>query len=359
MPWNRPSLKQLYERIARDFSARLQEGRDLVSQSVEAVLGKVWAGAVNTSHTFLGWIFRMCMIDTSEGVYLDRWGMVWNFPRTEAVSASGQGQFGASGNEAVIPAGWLFVGPDGQNLMAVADAKVENGLIDIELEALEPGLAGNMPAGSAISMARPINGVQSSGFAPAGLTGGVDRESDDDYKARLFARLRQTPKGGSKSDYENWAKEVAGVTRAWCYPLYQGLGTVGLTFVTDNGLDGPIPSDDMIARVDAHIRPLIPANVWNFTVFAPSIKEVPIVLAIKPDTEATREATRAALKNFETTAARPDTTILLTQIGRAVPASVTDYKLVQPSAAVLVDKAEFPVFAVNFAEWPTGENGNG
>jgi len=90
MPWDRPTLKQIYERIARDFSARLQSGADLIAASAEAVLSRIWAGAAHLMYGFLAWAFLQVFVDTAEGVYLERWARVWGFFRKDAASARGK-----------------------------------------------------------------------------------------------------------------------------------------------------------------------------------------------------------------------------------------------------------------------------
>ena len=80
-----------------------------------------------------------------------------------------------------------------------------------------------------LTLDSPIVGVNASANVTAGaLTGGADAEDDDSLRARLLARIKEPPQGGSKADYVTWALEVPGVTRAWCYPEEMGDGTVTL-----------------------------------------------------------------------------------------------------------------------------------
>jgi uncharacterized phage protein gp47/JayE len=58
-------------------------------------------------------------------------------------------------------------------------------------------------------------------------------ESKADYLARLLNRLRRPPAGGNDNDYEQWALKITNVTKAYCYPLAQGLGTVDLLILAD------------------------------------------------------------------------------------------------------------------------------
>lgn len=354
MPWERPGLKTLYERIGRDFSGHLQEGAPLVSPSVESVLAKIWAGACYTSHGFLDEIFAQAMIDSSTGIYLERWAAVWGFYRGEPSAAAGYAVFSA-GPDTDLASGTTIKSTDtGTEYIVTADAAVTGGTITAHVEAIEAGASGNLPSGSTLSLAEPVSGVQSNGSAPQGLSGGADAESDDYLKERLLTRLRNPPRGGSKTDFELWALEVPGVTRAWCYPLANGLGTVALTFVTDDSPAGPIPGPEMVQAVKDHITPLLPATVADFEVFAPELKPVQIIVSITPDTEAIRSAVIESVKNYEQTEARPDTVLLLSKIHTAVgnSAGLTDFDLLEPVQNVAIGAAEYPSLEVSFSAQP-------
>ncbi len=64
------------------------------------------------------------------------------------------------------------------------------------------------------------------------------------------------------SIYEQWAREVPGVARAFVYPNYFGLGTVGITFLTD-GIDSRVPD---AARVLGYVFRLqnFDRFVWDY-----------------------------------------------------------------------------------------------
>lgn len=346
MPWDRPTLKQLFERISQDFSGRLLDGGKVLSRSVIAVFSKVWSGAAQAMHAVLAWIFLQVFADTAEGPYLERWARVWGIYRKGADYAAGKFTF--SGEDgAIIPAGSLFLHQASQQQYASQeDVIVASGTVAVPVKAVAAGTAANLPAGASASLVAPIAGLQSSGLVDAdGITGGVEAESDESLRDRLIERLRRPPRGGSKSDYEKWAKEVPGVTRAWCYPMGLGIGTVSLAFVTDNALEGPIPSPEMVARVQAYIEPLRPATVKEWLAFAPEPLPIIIRLSVTPDTEAVREAVRAELAGLIAREGVPDTVLYRSHINEAVslaPGEV-DHVLFEPAANIEVPGGYFPM----------------
>jgi uncharacterized phage protein gp47/JayE len=79
-------------------------------------------------------------------------------------------------------------------------------------------------------------------------------ETDSDYLARVLDRIRRPPAGGNKYDYVKWAKEITGVSEAWCVPLGQGLGTVDVIVLADVDIAGSeIPSSSARIGVNTSV----------------------------------------------------------------------------------------------------------
>src|SRR5690606_8352079 len=102
----------------------------------------------------------------------------------------------------------------------------------VPIEAITAGALGNAAPGTALSLVSPALGVASQlTVDDSGLTGGVEQETLDAYRQRLLRSYRVLPHGGNADDYETWALEVPGVTRAWCVRRWLGPGTVAVFFV--------------------------------------------------------------------------------------------------------------------------------
>jgi uncharacterized phage protein gp47/JayE len=71
----------------------------------------------------------------------------------------------------------------------------------------------------------------------------VSGESNAELLTRYLDHIRRPPAGGNKYDHIKWAKEIDNVAEAWCIPLGQGLGTVDVIIMADEGVTGSeIPS---------------------------------------------------------------------------------------------------------------------
>jgi uncharacterized phage protein gp47/JayE len=177
------------------------------------------------------------------------------------------------------------------------------------------------------------------------MADGADDESDAALRARTLRRIRTPPRGGHTNDYEAWALEVPGVTRAWATERALGFGTVSVTFVRDDDPDGLIPDSADVAAVEAylleHVDPETgrtvgkPATVELFVV-APTALAQAYSIAITPDTAEIRAAVQAELEDLHLREGTPGGTIYLSQIREAVSAAAgeTDNTVSVPSADV-------------------------
>lgn len=342
MPWTRPTLAQLVERISTDISGRLLDGAELAASSVLGVLARVTAGAVHLLHGFQAWMADQLFVDTAEAEYLDRHALIWSVTRKAAVRATGPVTF--TGSDGVtIPAGTMLQSGD---LLYVTDADVDiaSGSATAEVTASSSGAASNLAAGAALTLAEPIAGAQSSATAgTGGITGGADEEADDALRARLLTRIQEPPQGGCASDYEAWALQVSGVTRAWVYPQRLGVGTVGLTFVMDNA-PSIIPDAATVAAVQDHLDEVRPVTA-DVTVFAPSPVAVDISLSVSPDTAAVRAAIEAELSDLFARTAEPEGRLYLSQINEAVSIAPgeEDHVIHAPAADVVMGAGQIAV----------------
>ncbi|MDO8706438.1 MAG: baseplate J/gp47 family protein, partial [Sulfuricaulis sp.] len=161
-------------------------------------------------------------------------------------------------------------------------------------------------------------------------------ETDDSLRARLQERLQEAPQGGSKADYVRWAKEVSGVTRAWCFPLEGGAGTVTVRFVRDDDATTIIPDAAEIAAVQAHIEEVRPTTSVP-TVAAPAAVPLAFTIALTPNTVAVQAAVTAELAELIRSESYPGATLLLSHIRAAISAAAGENNnvLTVPAADVV------------------------
>jgi len=296
MPFVRPTLGDLVTRVENDFFGRMEGTSKPLRKALTKITCRVIAGAVHMLHGHLDWTAKQIFPDTAEKEYLEQWAKVWGIQRKAPTFAKRSLTFTGT-NGTIIPLGTELQTADEVVFLTDAAGTVASGTVTIGATAKTAGTTGNVGTGSQLTLVSPIAGINSAATVSAsGVTDGTNLEKDDALLARILARIQEPPRAGVPTDYVAWALEVAGVTRAWCFPQYLGLGTVGLTFVRD-GDSGIIPDSAEIAAVLAHVSTKKPVTA-NLSVFAPATTTINFTIAVTPNTADVKAAIQTELSNF-------------------------------------------------------------
>lgn len=315
MSFIRPTLSDLIERARADFETRLPGADARLRHSVLDVLARVHGGAAAGLYGYLDYLAAQILPDTADAEHLARHASVWGIRRKAATPAVALATAtGVDGN--VIPAGAQLRRADGALYAVTAPATLAGGSASVTVEAVAAGAGGDIEAGALLTLTSPIAGINATMTVASIETAGSDEEADDALRARLLDRIRKPPQGGSATDYVAWALAQPGVTRAWCYPLWLGAGTVGLTFMMD-GREDPVPLAGDVEAVQAALDLLRPVTA-DLTVFAPATLPVDFTIRISPDTPAIRAAILAELADFFAREAEPGGTLWRSRIGEVL-----------------------------------------
>lgn len=333
MTFPRPTLNEIIDRVLADLSSRVV-GVDgaVLRRSVLGAIGRALAGSSHELHGRLDYIARQVFPDSAETEYLDRWASVWGVRRKAAAYAAGSATFtGTSG--ARIPAGTVLQRQDGALFATTTDAMIAGGTATVPVEATEAGAAGNTPPGVRLSLQQPLGGVQATAVGGE-LAAGSDTEDDDRLRARLLSRIQQPPQGGADFDYDTWALEVPGVTRAWVYPKEMGPGTVTVRFVRDDDAS-IVPDAAEVAAVQAYIASRRPVTAEVFVV-APVAVPLDMTIQIAPNAAAVQAAVEAEIRDVLRREAEPGGTILISHLREAISiaAGEVDHVIVSPTGNV-------------------------
>lgn len=232
MPFPRPTLTQLKQRVASDITTGLEGATSLLRFSNLTIIGKVLAKAVYGLYGYLDFIALQGNPATATGVYAVAWGALRGVFVKAASAAVGVATFSGT-NGTPIPTGTSLVRGDGATFTTTADATIASGGATAPIVAGTAGADGNCAAGTVFTLATGISGVSSTVTALAALTGGADVETIDAFKARYLQVYAAPPQGGAEPDYQDWAGEVPGVTRVWVRRNGMGVGTVVVYFMMD------------------------------------------------------------------------------------------------------------------------------
>lgn len=330
MPFDTPSLPVLIGRTQSDLAS------DSLRRSDAQVLARTLGGTAYGLYGYLDWIAEQILPDRADEETLERVALLrLNQPRNPAQPAEGPVSFTAAAG-AVLDVDVVLQASDGRTYKVTTGVTTVAGLNTTTIEAVDAGVLGNADAGLTLTLVQPVAGVTNAFAVLApGLAGGIAAESVESLRARVVRSYRVIPHGGSAADYETWALEVPGITRAWCRRSYMGPGTVGLFVMRDGDVE-PVPNPAQLAEVKGYIEPLRPVTAEVF-VLAPV--ELPVLYSIHavPDTTAVRAAIQTQLIDLHQREAGLGETLLLTHIAEAISSSSgeTDHDLIVPVADVV------------------------
>lgn len=342
MGYKRPPLPELMARIDQDLLSRLPSKKAALAVRITQALATSQAGVTHGLYGYLQWLERQLFPETCDDdlLHLHSAGV----PRRQAAKASGDVTFTGT-DRAVITSGTLLQ-LDGLEYQTTAEATIAGGSIVAPVEAVEAGADGDQPAGAELSLVSPIPGVNSTAVVDAdGLQGGADQETYNSWRDRILQRRARTPRGGAKGDWEGWALEVPGVTRAWEDPLGMGAGSVVIRIMADDAADGPLPSQQLLDAVFDYIskQKNVAAHLY---VIAPTPVDFSPQLSVVPDTQEVRDAATASLQDLVEREGEPGGTLLITRVRHAISsaAGVEDYDLPWPAANVDYATGELPIW---------------
>ncbi len=316
MTFIRPTLSELIERARADIESRLPGADTRLRHSLLDVLTRLHGGTASGVYGYIDFIARQIPFDTAEGEILARWASIWGVQRKAAVAATGNVRF-VGVNGSVVAAGSELARIDGTAYRTTAAATIAGGQAIVAVEAIDGGPGTDMATDGQLTLSSAITGINAIATVQSpGLAGGADEESDADLLGRFLQRVRQPPEGGSISDYERWALQLPEVTRAWVYPAYVGVGTVGITFVLD-GRDNIFPLSADLLAMEAHLDALKPVTA-ELAVFAPVAREVDMIIRLTPNTTPVQDAVLAELGDLFARDVQPGGTLRLSRIREAI-----------------------------------------
>lgn len=364
MPYARPTLTQLRQQALQDILDGGIPGVSAVLRfSVLYVLSMTLAGLAWLHYGYLDWIAKQAVPWTATDEWLAAWGALKGVTRKAATAAASESvTFTASGSS-IIPAGTSIVLTGGLTAQTTADSVTTNGQTVAPATCLTTGAAGNVTAGTTVTLSSPVPGIQTTGIVSQPFTGGADIEAEDDYRTRVLEAYQDSERIGTEADYKQWALAVSGVTRAWVVRNGFGTGTVVIYIMLDaaNAAQGGLPqgsngcATDEARYTTATGDQLRVANaLWQeqpvtplVLIMSPVLQPTDFVISDlgSNNTASNKALIIAALQDMFMRVSGPGVTIAPNQWQEAIAAiGLSAYNIASPSA---------PIVAANISSMPS------
>ena len=353
----------------RTIESLSQQARLFFTQAVPGSVVKLWANTFTVFGKVFAlldfehelrrqYLYRQLFASTADQQWLARHGYELGLSQDPGNAAVGSVTVAAP-DGILVPAGLQFVRPDGATYSGLAPATAIGASVELTIQSDLAGSAFNMEDGDTLELTASVDAPISLGtqgvVTAAGLTGGVDPEPLEAFRARILYRKRNVPQGGSASDYVKWVGEALASVRNVYVDSFQNDSRSVWVCITVSDQPNGIPTSGELAMAQAYvddpIRRPVTARVF---VVGPNAVPVPIVITnLRPDTPDARAAIAAeiaALSNDVVQPATPSAPFVLYReeieaaIKRAVGGSGR-FTLTSPSTDLTFSvAADMPVF---------------
>lgn len=220
----------------------------------------------------LGELYKVAFADTSYGDFLTARAKEAGIIRKEATRA--HGTIIVTGN-GVLHKGSQFATEDGIIFETTKDVTIK-GATPVTIQAINPGVTGNVSAGAITVIPMSIPGVQSVTNTSSTLDG-FEQESDDALRERYLVHVRTPGTSGNKFHYYEWAMSVPGVGGAKIVPTWAGPGTVKIIIVNSEFKEA---TDKLVKAVFDYIESVRPMGAM-VTVKSAIVKPINISVRIE------------------------------------------------------------------------------
>lgn len=180
-----------------------------------ASLGSIWQQSV--------WIYKQCFPQSCGLPALKFWGNLIGVDYKDGVAANLSIQL----DEVTAPAlsaGTVYKDLEsGLIFKTVSQVAAEDGKIITSVACTTSGPVGNIPVGTVLNIANPLDGIPATATVKEITIEGTEDEEVEDYRKRVLFKFRNKSQCGSILDYFIWATEVPGIIDAFVYVLNSGI----------------------------------------------------------------------------------------------------------------------------------------
>ena len=337
------SVEEIYNEMMAAYAQAT--GTEAAASGDLAVRMYAMAAQVFALYVQCEWVERQCFPQTAEGTCLDMHAQLRGLERRAATAAEGVLRFTvdtAADQDREIPSGTVCMTAGLVRFETVEDGVLQAGATqaDVRARALEPGSAGNVAAGTILTMAVAPVGV-SRCTNPEAFSGGLDAEGDESLRERVLETFRRMPNGANAAFYEQGALSFDQVAAASVLPRSRGRGTVDVVAATLEGM----PDEELLGQLTDYFQQRREIAV-DVLVRAPEAVTVDVAVKIDggADQAGAAERVKTALRQWFT-GERLGQDVLRARLGSLIFGceGVKNYELTAPPEDLSLEPDQLPV----------------
>lgn len=246
-----PARATIEAQIIAKYEAELGTSVPILRRAFVRMFAKALSGVFWLLHHLIAWAMRQIFPQFQDAEYLAYLADWYNLPRKAATASILTAT--VAGTSGTILAAGTLVTYDGLVFTTRTAETLVDGAATVEIECLTAGTDGNLEAGSVLGFPTPLVGITSMTVASIAVDG-EDQEALEDWRSRVWARMRTPPQGGASGDYIGWATEVSGIVTAFVKRI--GTDVFVYPLAAKTGADR-VPETDKIAEVQAYVQDTI------------------------------------------------------------------------------------------------------
>lgn len=229
------TIKEIFDSFMAKYTvlrSKYGDSTPLLEKAFIKTLGYAIAGVLATIWQLAVWIYKQIFPQTCELPALKFWGGLigvdYNYGQSTNLTVTLQ-NVGAS----YLVSGTVYKDLNsGLIYKTISQVNAENGKIITTVECTTSGKVGNIPVGTVLNIANPLDGIPSTATVTEIKIEGTEDEEVETYRKRVLYGFRKKSESGSPLDYYNWALEVSGIIDAFPYILEEGITTL---YIVANG----------------------------------------------------------------------------------------------------------------------------
>ncbi len=282
------------------------------SSLIDLTVGSVLRALLEASASVALWlqylllqVLTMTRLATSVGVDADSWVQDFGLDRLPATAASGQvtlSSFNPASQAAIVPNGATVRTSDGAQSFVVVGGPYTRALgvpsVNVGVEALTPGLDGNVQSGVITTLGTAIPGIDTV-FNANAFVGGTAAETDGALRLRFISYINTR----SQATEQALAYAIASVQQGLTYSIQENVTTDGTAVpghvhvIIDDGSGHPVAS--ILAAVAAAIDPVRPVGT-SISVSPPTLLSVTINVDLTINSSANSVSIQAEVETLLT-----------------------------------------------------------
>ena len=185
-------------------------------------------------------ILELAFACTSEGYYLDLIGKDYGVKRYDAEKAKLKVRFTGRPNTVIYKDTMVgMYNNDDFYFLTNEEVEIdESGVVEVDATCNIEGKVRNVGIGQiTLLLDTRYNGEITAVTNTTQDYGGINKESDDEFRARILYLKQNANYGGTLTDFKQWAFSVQGVTYVEVFDKPRGIGTVDVVISTTYEID--------------------------------------------------------------------------------------------------------------------------